>query len=1072
MRGNIFKKGIAGLMISTLTMATLGAAPVAKINAETIEEKPAFTANYAEAFQKSMYFYDANWCGDAGENSRLTWRGDCHMEDSKVPLKNMGDGLVGTNMSDAFIKENMDALDPDGDGYVNLVGGFHDAGDHVKFGLPQSYAGATLGWGYYEFPDAYEGIGDTDHIEAILRQFNDYFLRCTFRDKKGDVVAFAYQVGEGTSDHCYWGPPELQTTPRPAWFATKETPASDQCAGAAASLTINYLNFKEKDPEYAEKCLDTAIALYDFAKANRGIGFSGGFYNSSYDDDELSWAAVWLKIATGEDKYINDIVSKDASGKYTGYLKKIINSTSDTWQNIWVHSWDTVWGGVFAKLAPVTNDPVHWYYFRWNIEYWSGVPHENKADQTFLKPTPDGFRVVANWGSARYNTAAQLCALVYNKYKPNQTFVDWCKDQTDYILGDNPMNRAYEVGYDENSAKHPHHRASHGSLTNSMEFPVEQRHVLWGALVGGPDEEDNHVDLTTDFVYNEVAIDYNAAFVGALAALYQLYGQGQEPVKNFPPKDLDPKPFYASAKLEQENKERTQITVAIHNDTSTPPSNENGLKARYFFNISEMLEKGQTADDLSVQVMYDQALIIDGKGVNISKPQPWDEESGVYYIDLSWEGNSFHGSREVHFALVPAMDSSWKTNWDPTNDFSRQGIEKEDAETAYIPVYNKGELVYGEEPEKGAVVENFTAKISAPADNTIVKVYEGEDSVTVSANVSGKVEGISKVDFYANGKLIGTDLSAPYSVEFEPMQSAAEVDSVSYEITAVVTSTSGKTAKSEPITVKAIFKAPQKSVIDFVDFEKDVILDTTNGETSYQVKVEKVAPLEGKTIESIQIFADGKLIGEADGESCEGIYKAPTGFAPKKDTLIPVVFTASAVLSDGSEMECGPVTLYVKLPVKEVSVTGLSFQAVNQNTNASTNTIQQKLILKNTGSSDLELSKISVRYYYKKDNGSTQTMVSDHAGLTLNKSPYYMDMTKDIKGTFVAMDEPAADADTYCEFTFGEGTLGSNNQLECDVRIVNSDWSFFDQSNDYSFKDDQNIVVLYDGVVISGVEPN
>lgn len=49
--------------------------------------------------------------------------------------------------------------------------------------------------------------------------------------------------------------------------------------------------------------------------------------------------------------------------------------------------------------------------------------------------------------------------------------------------GDNPMNRAYEVGYDETAAKFPHHRAASG-LTK-CEDTDEQKHVLYGALVGG-----------------------------------------------------------------------------------------------------------------------------------------------------------------------------------------------------------------------------------------------------------------------------------------------------------------------------------------------------------------------------------------------------------------------------------------------------------------------------------------------------------------------------------------------------------------------------------------------------------
>jgi len=92
-------------------------------------------------------------------------------------------------------------------------------------------------------------------------------------------------------------------------------------------------------------------------------------------------------------------------------------------------------------------------------------------------------------------------------------------------MGNNPMNRCYIVGYSENSAKHPHHRAAHGSKTFSMLDPEEHRHTLWGALVGGPDLDDFHVDETTDYVYNEVAVDYNAAFVGACAGLYYYYGE-------------------------------------------------------------------------------------------------------------------------------------------------------------------------------------------------------------------------------------------------------------------------------------------------------------------------------------------------------------------------------------------------------------------------------------------------------------------------------------------------------------------------------------------------------------------
>jgi len=48
--------------------------------------------------------------------------------------------------------------------------------------------------------------------------------------------------------------------------ATKHLPSTDCVSAAAASLAVNYFNFKDTDPEYAEKSLDYAKALFDFAQ--------------------------------------------------------------------------------------------------------------------------------------------------------------------------------------------------------------------------------------------------------------------------------------------------------------------------------------------------------------------------------------------------------------------------------------------------------------------------------------------------------------------------------------------------------------------------------------------------------------------------------------------------------------------------------------------------------------------------------------------------------------------------------------------------------------------------------------
>ena len=177
--------------------------------------------DFARALQYSIYFYDANMCGtDVLENNRYDWRGNCHTYDAEVPLDS-----THTNLSESFITQYKAILDPDGDGCVNVEGGFHDAGDHVKFGMPENYAASTLGWGYYEFRDSYVKLGQDSHIETILRYFNDYLMRCTFRDEKGEVIAHCYQVGDGDIDHAYWNSPEIDDMDRPAFsLATSPRP--------------------------------------------------------------------------------------------------------------------------------------------------------------------------------------------------------------------------------------------------------------------------------------------------------------------------------------------------------------------------------------------------------------------------------------------------------------------------------------------------------------------------------------------------------------------------------------------------------------------------------------------------------------------------------------------------------------------------------------------------------------------------------------------------------------------------------------------------------------------------------
>ena len=673
--------------------------------------------NYAEALQKSIYFYDAEKCGKGITGGRLEWRSDCHIEDAQYPVSKLPASLTAYRS----------IMDPDGDGYLDLSGGFHDAGDHVRFGLPQAYTFATLGWGFNEFREAFVKTGQEKHMLEILKWFCDCYLKTIWLDEQGQVITFCYMVGDGDIDHSYWGPPEFQaaaTYPRPARFATPENPASDISADVAAGLVIMYLNYKEIDAAYAAKCLKTAIALYDFAKKYRGLGYSGGYYGSAYDEDELSWAAAWLYAVTKDIQYVRDVDAVDANGNYTGYMSRIIPNTKNDWQNSWTHCWDVVWAGAFLKLASLFPEDVHFDYLsRWNLEFWSGIQHQRADEKDYMKATPAGYRMLNGWGSARYNCAAQMCALVYQKYHPDRTdFTDWARGQMEYLMGNNPMGYSYIVGYGNAYAKHPHHRAAHGSATNDMNIPTEHKHTLWGALVGGPDANDFHNDLTTDYVYNEVAIDYNAAFVGALAGHYLLYGAGHKPLENFPPAEPRVTEFYSEAKVERETADRSQITIRIHNDSVQPPRYNTALACRYYFSIKELMDAGQTINDVQVAVMYDQVFSGNGESAKVSGPFAVDAANGVYYIQIDWAGIKFFGTRELHFSLVAAQDSDYATHWDPGNDYSRQGLTGMYAITERIPVYSGGVKVFGKDAEPEPSSSAGTTPVPTPTASPTIQV--------------------------------------------------------------------------------------------------------------------------------------------------------------------------------------------------------------------------------------------------------------------------------------------------------------------------------------------------------------
>ena len=246
-----------------------------------------------------------------------------------------------------------------------------------------------------------------------------------------------------------------------------------------------------------------------------------------------------------------------------------------------------------------------------------------------------------------------------------------------------------------------------------MDDPLDQTHTLWGALVGGPDIKDWHRDITKDYVYNEVAVDYNAAVVGDLAGLYYYYGtEDMKPEENFPPKETPKTSFWIEGNVIRENEERSQITVRVHNDTTQPPRYlyTESLKARYYFDITELIEAGQSIEDVRTEVYYDEVQSTTDMKESAKVSQPIHLKDNVYYVELDWTGTLFHGARALQFGILVGQDENYESNWDASNDYSRIGLDvsEEFGDTDRIPVYFEDELVYGKPYDENAAEPDDT----------------------------------------------------------------------------------------------------------------------------------------------------------------------------------------------------------------------------------------------------------------------------------------------------------------------------------------------------------------------------
>ncbi|XP_016502343.2 endoglucanase 25-like [Nicotiana tabacum] len=477
--------------------------------------------NYTVALHKALMFFNAQKSGKLPKHNNVSWRGNSCLQDGKSDDSTM---------------------------FKNLVGGYYDAGDAIKFNFPQSFALTMLSWSVIEYSAKYEAAGELTHVKDIIKWGTDYLLK-TFNSSADTIDRIAAQVGKGDTsggstdpnDHYCWVRPEDIDYDRPV---TECHGCSDLAAEMAAALASASIVFKD-NKAYSQKLAHGAKTLFKFSRDQRGRYSVGNeaetFYNSTGYWDEFIWGAAWLYYATGNSSYLQ-LATTPGLAKHAGAF----------WggPDYGVLSWDNKLTGAQVLLSRMRlflspgypyEEILKTFHNQTSIIMCSYLPIFTSFNRT------KGGLIQLNHGRPQplqYVVNAAFLATLFSDYLEAADTPGWycgpnfystavlrrfAETQIDYILGKNPRKMSYVVGFGNHYPKRVHHRGA-SIPKNKVKYNCKggwkwrdsskaNPNIIVGAMVAGPDKHDGFHDVRSNYNYTEPTLAGNAGLVAALVAL-------------------------------------------------------------------------------------------------------------------------------------------------------------------------------------------------------------------------------------------------------------------------------------------------------------------------------------------------------------------------------------------------------------------------------------------------------------------------------------------------------------------------------------------------------------------------
>nr|HQH71138.1 glycoside hydrolase family 9 protein [bacterium] len=395
------------------------------------------------------------------------------------------------------------------------TGGWHDGGDYGQYTVSGAYAAGLLLLLHDHFPNALpdgslaipeSGNSVPDLLDEVRWEL-EWLLKMQAEDGGFYHKLTPLEPVKPVS-------PAKDTEPRFLF-----PPSTAATGGACALLAKASRVFKAHDVDFAGRCLQTALAAWDYLESHPD---DGGFQNppnvrtpsftDTDDSEERFWAAVELSLATRNQKYLQAV--KTLADERVPLL-----SASGYWGNM-----------MPLAVAAILDDATNTFESRLRQEALTDLL--SLADTLREKIQTDGYRLSLQegeftWGSngAILNNAIILC--LAHRYQPKPEYRQGAQDQLQYILGRNPLSMCYVTGF---GAHPPAHLSHPATMAGSAATPIP------GLLAGGPNQflNDNalakmftsasapatvYLDSEESFSSNQATISWNAA-LAYVAAFY------------------------------------------------------------------------------------------------------------------------------------------------------------------------------------------------------------------------------------------------------------------------------------------------------------------------------------------------------------------------------------------------------------------------------------------------------------------------------------------------------------------------------------------------------------------------